>query len=65
MEKIVVLKRNNGDDNLVECLKMLFPECTIEVHESRPVKGKDDLSQADTGGEAFFNERLEKYLGYL
>jgi hypothetical protein len=33
MEKIVVLTRNNGDENLVNCLKMLFPECVVEVHE--------------------------------
>jgi hypothetical protein len=43
MEKIVVLKGNNGDDNLVDCLKMLFPECAIEVHEKRP-NGKKENS---------------------
>jgi hypothetical protein len=43
MEKIVVLKRNNGDDNLVDCLRMLFPECAIEVHEKRP-NGKKEYS---------------------
>jgi hypothetical protein len=42
MEKIIVLKRNNRDDNLVDCLKMLFPECAIEVHEKRPHGNKDN-----------------------
>ena len=39
MEKIIVFKSNNRDDNLVECLKMLFPECAIEVREKRPHGG--------------------------
>lgn len=42
MEKIVVLKRNNGDDNLVNCLRVLFPECVVEVHERRPSKRMED-----------------------
>jgi hypothetical protein len=41
MEKIVVLSGNNGDENLVNCLRMLFPECVIEVLEKRPEVKKE------------------------
>ena len=48
MEKIVVLTGSSGDDNLINCLKMLFPECVVEVHERRPIKdfkNKDWIKQ--------------------
>ena len=35
MEKIVVLTRKQGDENLVNCLRMLFPECLVEVCENK------------------------------
>jgi hypothetical protein len=36
MEKIVVLTSSTGDENLIDCLKTLFPECTVEVQKKRP-----------------------------
>jgi hypothetical protein len=43
MEKIVVLTGNNGDENLVNCLRMLFPECAIEVLEKMPKVKKENF----------------------
>ncbi len=44
MDKIIVLRNNpEMDDNLVECLRMLFPECEIDVL-SRPARNMDDFS---------------------
>jgi hypothetical protein len=59
MEKIVVLTRNDGDNNLVSCLKMLFPECVIEVHE-REIKGKAENSFSSFRKNAGVNDGLKK-----
>jgi hypothetical protein len=59
MEKIVVLTRNDGDNNLVSCLKMLFPECVIEVHE-RELKGKAEKSFSAFRKNVAIDEGLNK-----
>ena len=39
MEKIVVLACGSEyDKNLISCLKMLFPECEIEVHPKKQLQ---------------------------
>ncbi|MBN1626991.1 MAG: hypothetical protein JW944_10750 [Deltaproteobacteria bacterium] len=63
MEKIIVLKRNNGDDILVECLRALFPECAIEVHERIPVRRMENILEADN--DDTYDKRLEEYLSFL
>jgi hypothetical protein len=45
MEKIVVLTGNHGDNNLIKCLEMLFPECVIEVLEKKSDSRKETFSQ--------------------
>jgi len=50
MDKIVV--RTGGsehDKNLINCLKMLFPECEIEIQQRRP---QDHASQRPVTKEA-------------
>jgi hypothetical protein len=49
MEKIVVLS-NSGDDNLVNCLRMLFPDCIVEVHEKKPKIKKENFLPVYTEG---------------
>jgi hypothetical protein len=47
MEKIVVLTHKQGDENLVNCLRMLFPECLIEVRENKQkARNKNTISSA-------------------
>jgi len=65
MEKIVILTGNDGDENLVNCIRMLFPECSIEVHEKRPGLRSPDLPASCRPKDKNFDERLEKYLGLL
>jgi len=66
MEKIVVLKGSSGDDNLIDCLRMLFPECVVEVHERRPVKRINNTLVYDNFNNPNANdERLEEYLSFL
>jgi hypothetical protein len=49
MEKIIVLNGRNEDENLVNCLKMLFPDCIVEVHKRKPIKrDKGALLSMDT-----------------
>jgi hypothetical protein len=43
MEKIVILKGSQRDDALVNCLRMLFPECAIEVHENNSKAKKEKI----------------------
>jgi len=37
LDKIVLIckKRDDGTENLVKCLKYLFPECSVEVSNLR------------------------------
>jgi len=65
MEKIVVLTGNNGDENLINCLRILFPECTIEVHEKRPIKKGEAPVAVYNPDDDIYDERLEKYLSFL
>lgn len=65
MEKIVILTDNNGDENLVNCIRALFPECSIEVHKKRPSIMTPDLAVSCRPKDENFNERLEKHLGLL
>lgn len=47
MEKIVVVKGCSGDENLINCMRALFPRCTVEVHERRPVKRSNNTLACD------------------
>jgi hypothetical protein len=62
MEKIVILLDKERDENLLKCLKALFPECTIEVHEKTCRRvSKDELIPPLTEDD-LINEGLDKYL---
>ena len=66
MERIVVLTSGSDQDNkLVECLKMLFPECEIDIqqrmtggHEPADIIFEHDDNMA-------LGEDIEKYLSFL
>jgi len=44
MEKIVILMGSKKDENLLNCLKLLFPECAVEVHERRTKENDENFS---------------------
>jgi hypothetical protein len=58
MEKIVVLTGSQKDDNLINCLRTLFPECIIEVQEKGSKAKKEKkfpiLSKNDIVGKIRF-----------
>lgn len=65
MEKIVILTVSpEHDSKLIKCLKMLFPECEIDIRERMP-------GEADSPDIIFENDDLElgedteKYLSFL
>ena len=52
MEKIVVLSSQTKVDNtLIKCLKMLFPECEIEVQPQKPKVPRGRAAIAETYGK--------------
>jgi hypothetical protein len=53
MEKIIVLTSSNGDKKLVDCLKVLFPECIVETLEKRTDVKKREFFSGIFG--TFFN----------
>ncbi len=65
MEKIVVLTGNlDNDSKLIECLKVLFPECEIDVQERKGNNGPADIIfKHDDNLE--LSEDIEKYLSFL
>lgn len=65
MDKIVILKGKGGDDKLVECLRALFPDCAIEIHEKRSGQRYENFYDADDHADEIYDERLEKYLSFL
>jgi len=64
MEKIVVLLNKKKDEGLLNCLKELFPECIIEVHE-KMTRQYDEDTYAPHCYEDPYDERLDKYLSFL
>ena len=66
MERIVVLTGDSDrDDNLIRCLKMLFPECNIEVHSNQPLNDDNPNSTVDPSGNYVLDEKLDKYMSFL
>jgi hypothetical protein len=66
MEKIVVMSGGTDQDsNLIECLKVLFPECEIDIQNRTP-KNYDtfELFQ-DESETSESNEDLDKFLAFL
>lgn len=65
MEKIVVLTSGaDQDTKLIECLKMLFPECQIDIQQRMP----GDQNPADIifeHDDTTLGEDIEKYLSFL
>jgi hypothetical protein len=66
MEKIVVMSGGTDhDSNLIECLRVLFPECEIDIQNRMPRDYdsfelfQDDPETVET------NENLDKYLAFL
>lgn len=66
MEKIVIMSgRTDQDSNLIECLRVLFPECEIDV-QNREYANYDSFELfKDESDDAELNEELEKYLAFL
>ena len=65
MEKIVVLAGNTDQDSkLIKCLKMLFPECEIDIRERMPeeIDSPDIIFEND---DLELGEDTEKYLSFL
>jgi len=53
MEKIVILTGNiETDDYFIKCLKMLFPECEIDVRQkkAKDMKGQPSSIKTTTVG---------------
>lgn len=66
MEKIVVLTGDaNKDDNLINCLKMLFPECDIEIHSKHPESKCDEILSNDHSDLNSLNDKLNKFMSFL
>ena len=66
MEKIVVLTGDSSkDDNLINCLKMLFPECDIEIHSRQPKTNSSDFLPADHLDEDLLDDKLNKFMSFL
>lgn len=66
MERIVVLTGGSENDGkLIECLKMLFPECEIEIQQR--MSGNNDPADIifEHDDELALNEDIEKYLSFL
>ena len=66
MEKIVVLTSGSNKDNkLIKCLKMLFPECEIDVQQR--VEGNNDPADIifENDDDLALGEDIEKYLSFL
>ena len=65
MERIVVLTSGSTQDNrLIECLKMLFPECEIDIQ----LRMTGDHEPADIifeHDDMVLGEDIEKYLSFL
>ena len=66
MEKIVVLTGEaDKDDNLINCLKMLFPECNIEVHSKESETRSDMTSSTDHSKGDLLDDKLDKFMSFL
>ncbi len=66
MEKIIVLTGGSDqDENLIDCLKNLFPDCEIEIQVKEPAYAEfmeHDLTLTD---DAVIDEKLSKYMSFL
>ena len=66
MDKIVVLSGNTErDDNLVRCLKMLFPECEIEIVSRRSENRKDQPPVTGYENEEILDKMLNNLMSFL
>jgi len=62
MEKIVILTSNKADEKLISLLKMLFPECVIETHDTKPMGKDKNFLALHSSGNDIVDERLGKNL---
>lgn len=66
MERIVVLTGGSENDNkLIECLKMLFPECEIDVQQRMPGNNEPADIIFEHDDDMALGEDIEKYLSFL
>ena len=66
MEKIVVLTgETEHDETLIKCLRMLFPECEIEIQSKQPDITNDQPSTEDPENLDSLDEKLNKYMRFL
>jgi hypothetical protein len=66
MEKIVVMSGGTEQDsNLIECLRVLFPECEIDIQNREPANYDSFELSNDESDNSGLNEDLEKYLAFL
>ena len=65
MEKIVVLTNGLDQDNkLIECLKIIFPECEIDIQQ-RIDGGHEPADIIFEHNDMALGEDIEKYLSFL
>lgn len=65
MERIVILTSGSDQDTrLVECLKMLFPECKIEIQQ-RMTGDNEPADIIFEHDDMVLSEDIEKYLSFL
>lgn len=66
MEKIVVLTGGSENDSkLIECLKMLFPECEIDVQQRMSGNNEPADIIFEHDDDMALSEDIEKYLSFL
>ena len=66
MEKIVVLTGDpKTDNNLAKCLKMLFPECEIEVRSKQPELKGDHLGKTGAADKGIVDKISDKSMAIL
>lgn len=65
MEKIVLLTSDSDrDNNLIKCLKALFPECEIDIQSKEGKSAVSVNAIPETTGSSGMEENPDKYLSF-
>lgn len=68
MEKIIVLTGGSEhDDNLIDCLKNLFPDCEIEIQAREQVnsESKNTIISTVPTCDSNMDKKLNKFMSFL
>jgi hypothetical protein len=68
MEKIIVLTGGSEhDENLIDCLKNLFPNCEIEIQAREPVNREFTNQSISTVSidDSNIDKKLNKFMSFL